>query len=143
MLFPAMCFKPLPAAWLAMHFLLLNIEYITVRTSFLLFWANPLGRGQSPFCIFLSAGGHLDAHLHRDGPSSQLQRPGPRRNANAHDSAGLTRLGVGPQPVSRTSAQTSLVLDENQDITEGEVGLALATGQQVVLIRYCPPRAGG
>lgn len=115
----------------------------TLRTSSLLFRADPLGRRQPPLNVLLSAGGHLDAHLHWNGPSTQLQRPGPGRDGNAHDSTGLPRLGEGPQSVSRTPAQTSLVLDENQDIAQREVGLALATGQQIMLRGSRPPRAGG
>lgn len=113
------------------------------RTSSLLFWADPLGRRQSPLCILLSAWGHLDAHLHRNGPSTQLQRPGPRRDGNARDSTSLPRLREGPQPVSRTPAQASLVLDENQDIAQREVGLALSTGQQIMLLRSQPVQTGG
>lgn len=115
----------------------------TLRTSSLLFRADPLGRRQPPLCVLLSAGGHLDAHLHRDGASTQLQRPGPGSNANARDSTRLPGLGEGPQSSSRASAQTPLVLDENQDVAQGEVGLALATGQQVMLLGSRSPRAGG
>lgn len=115
----------------------------TFHTSFLLFWADPPGRRQSPLHVLLSTGGHLDSHLHRDGPSSQLQWPGPGRDAEAHDSTSLARFGEWPQPVSRTPAQASLVLDENQDIAKREIALALAAGQQIVLLGSCPPRAGG
>lgn len=41
--------------------------------SSLLFGADPFGWGQPPLLILLPSRGHLDAHFHRNSPSSQLQ----------------------------------------------------------------------
>lgn len=112
------------------------------RTSSLLFGADPSGRRQPAVLVPLSAGRHLNAHLHRDGPSAQLQRPGPRGDDGRH-AAALPGLAEGARPASGPPAQAALVLDENQDIAQGEVGLALAAGQQVVLPGSSPPRARG
>lgn len=119
--------------------------HLTLRTSFLLFGADSLGRGQPPAFVFLPSGGHLDAHLHRMRPSSaELQRAGPGQDGNAHDPAGLAGLGEGAGPAAAgPPAQPSLVLDENEDVAEGEVGLTLAAGQEVVLPGPHPPRTWG
>lgn len=112
-------------------------------TSSLLFRADPFGWGQPPRLILLPSWGHLDAHFHRNSPSSQLQWPGPRRDGKAHNPASCPRFGEGPQSANGPPAQTALVLDENQDITQREVSLALAAGQEVMLSRCSPPRARG
>lgn len=116
---------------------------VSLHTSSLLLGADPFGRRQPPLLILFSSGGHLDAYLHRNGPSTQLQWPPPRRDGNASDPATLPRLGEQPWSAPRPPAETPLVLDKNQDITQREVGLALAAGQQIMLPRYSPPRAEG
>lgn len=116
---------------------------MTVRTSSLLFGADALGWGQSPLRVLLSARGHLDAHFHWDRASDQFQRPGPGRDVQTHDPAALAGLGEGAQAAAGTTAHAPLVFDENQDVAQREVGLALAAGQQVVLFGPRPPRAGG
>lgn len=112
-------------------------------TSFLLLRADSPGRRQPPLLVFLSPGGHLDAHLHGNRTPAELQRPRPRRDGNAHDPAGLPGLGEGARSAVRPPTQPALVLDENKDVTEGEIGLALAAGQEVVLPWTHPPRTGG
>lgn len=129
--------REFPAYWFFSH---PNLNVL--RTSSLLFRADPLGRRQPHQSIVLPAGGHLDAHLHRNGPSTQLQRPGPGRDSDARDPASLPGFGEGPRSAPGAPAQASLVLDENQDIAQREVGLALTTGQQVMLPGSHPPRAG-
>lgn len=114
-----------------------------VRTSSLLFGADPFGWRQPLLHILFSSGGHLDAHLHRNGSSPQLQRPGPGRDSKACGPTSVPGFREGPPSTCGPLAQTPLVLDENQDIPQREVGLALAAGQQIMLPRSRPPRAGG
>ena len=72
--------------------------------------------------------GHLDAHLH--GPATSLRLDAQRQRAAT---VAWFVVEVRHAAATTAAAHPPLVLDEQQDVAQREVGLALAAGQQVVL----------
>lgn len=98
----------------------------------LLFGANPPWR-REPVVVVISQRG-LDPHLHGP-PAAQRAQAGGRREGQARGRRGGLVQPPAHGQAGRPVASLPLVLDEEQDVCQGEGGLALAAGQQVLLQR--------
>lgn len=98
----------------------------------LLFGANPPGRREPVLVVICKSG--LDAHFHRPPTAQGTQGRGRREGQARGGRGGLVQPPAHSQ-ARWTVASLPLVLDEEQDVRQGEGGLALAAGQEVLLQR--------
>lgn len=112
--------------------MLFGVEAGLVTWEGLLFGANPPGRREPVVVVICQRG--LDAHLHGP-PASQGAQCRRRGEGQARGGRGGLVQPAAHGQAGRPMASLSLVLDEEKDVRQGEGGLALAAGQQVLLQR--------
>lgn len=105
---------------------------VVTRDVFLL-GADPSGQQEA---VVIAPRCGLDAHLHR-APAERG-----REGRGGECQARRRRRGLVQAPGQTGGSMTSLplVLDEEQDVPQGEGGLALTTGQQVMLRLHGNPQ---
>lgn len=110
-----------------------NMLWGTVVTwDVFLLGADPSGQQEA---VVIAPRCGLDAHLHR----APAERGREGRGGECQARRRRRGLVQAPGQTGGSVASLPLVLDEEQDVPQGEGGLALPTGQQILLCRHGNP----